>query len=149
VIVDEAHQAFLSYRPSSQVKVLELIREIYDRTSCGLVMCMTTWGREQFTRGSISILVEQLRRRGTIKINLPPRPSAADVARIARKFGLEAPTGAARETVNDMLHTSGLGMLIKFLQNGSALAANQKQRFTWEHFQAGYDIVRKLGGGEG
>jgi len=149
VIIDEAHQAFLSYKKSSQIKVLELIREIYDRTGCGMVLCMTSWGREQFTRGNLSLLVEQLRRRGTIKINLPARPSNADIAKIARKFGLDAPTGAARETVQEMLHTSGLGMLIKFLQNASVYAAKQRKPMTWDHFMVAYDIVRKLGGGEG
>jgi DNA transposition AAA+ family ATPase len=149
VIIDEAHQAFLSYQKRSQVKVLEVIREIYDRTGCGMVICMTTWGRDQFQRGSLSLLVEQLRRRGTIRLNLPSRPSAGDIAKIARKFGLDAPTGAAKDVVADMLHTSGLGMFIKFLQNGAVFAANQKQRLSWEHFLAAYDIIRKLGGGEG
>ena len=147
VLIDEAHQAFLSYRKDSQIKVLEVIREIYDRTGCGMVICMTTWGRDQFTRGNLSLLVEQLRRRGTIKINLPAKASDCDIARIARSFGLEPPTGSAKDIVQDMLHTSGLGMFVKFLQNAAAYAANKKQKLTWDHFVQAYAIVRKLGKG--
>ena len=38
IIIDELHQSFMSYQKQSQIKVLEFIREIYDRTQCGMVL---------------------------------------------------------------------------------------------------------------
>jgi hypothetical protein len=113
-----------------------------------MVLCMTTWGREQFTRGAMALLVEQLRRRGTIKLALPAHPPKSDLDKIAKRFGLASPDGMAAEIVKDMISTSGLGMYIKFLQNASMLAAKQKKALSWDHFVAAYEIIRKLGDGK-
>ena len=42
VIVDELHQAFNTYQRHARVAVLEVIREIHDRTGCGMVLCRAT-----------------------------------------------------------------------------------------------------------
>jgi len=147
VIIDEAHQAFTSYQKGSQIKVMELIREIYDRTHCGLVLVGTNVWRDELNQGKQCQLLEQLRRRGTIKIQLPSRPPKADLDRISKKFGLSPAEGDSAEVVKDMIHTSGLGMYVKFLQNASRIAARENKPLTWEHFVTGYDIIKKLSAG--
>ncbi len=144
VIIDEVHQVFLSYQKGSQMKVLEFIREIYDRSHCGLVLCGTNVFKSEVQTGKLSLMLEQLRRRGTIKLQLPKAPPKADLDRIAKRFGLEPAEGLAAEVIKDMIHSSGLGMYVKFLQNAAMMASKQKQKLSWEHFVQAHDIIQKL-----
>ncbi len=144
LIIDEVHQSFLSYQKGSQIKVLEVIREIYDRTQCGMVLCGTNVWRQEMQEGKLAQMLEQLRRRGTIKIQLPARPPKADLDRIAKKFGLAPAEDLALEVIKDMIHTSGLGMYVKYLQNASRMAAREGKKLTWDHFVATHDIIQRL-----
>ncbi len=144
IIIDEVHQAFLSYQKSSQVKVLEVIREIYDRTHCGMVLCGTNVFKREIQEGKIALILDQLRQRGTIKLQLPKHPPKSDVDKIAKHFGLPAPEGAAYDVIKDMLYTSGLGMFIQFLHAGATLASKQDKAMSWEHFIQAHDIINKL-----
>jgi DNA transposition AAA+ family ATPase len=144
IIIDEAHQCFLSYMKGSQIKVLELIREIYDRTQCGLVLCGTNVLRHEIQEGKLSQMLEQLRRRGTIKIQLPAKVPKVDLDRIAKKFALAPADGIALDTIKSMLHTSGLGMVVKYLQNSARMAGRANEQLTWEHFVQAHDIIAKL-----
>ncbi|MFA7256936.1 MAG: AAA family ATPase [Kiritimatiellales bacterium] len=144
IIIDEAHQCFLSYQKGSQIKVLELIREIYDRTHCGLVLCGTNVWRREIQEGKLASMLEQLRRRGTIKIQLPSKPPKADLDRIAKKFGLAPAEDLALEVIKEMLHTSGLGMVVKYLQNASRMASRENKKLSWDHFVQAHDIIQKL-----
>lgn len=144
VIVDELHQAFTSYQHGSAVKVFEVIREIYDRTHCGMVLVGTNVLRDEIHSGKLAAILEQLRRRGIIKVQLPAHPPRGDLDKIARKFGLPAAEGLAAEIVKDMIHTSGLGMYIKFLQSAAMMAGREKKKTTWDHFIQAHDIIAKL-----
>lgn len=144
VIVDELHQAFTSYQHGSAIKVMEVIREIYDRTRCGMVLVGTNVLRDELHQGKLAAILEQLRRRGTIKIQLPAHPPKADLDKIARKFNLLPAEGEAAEVVKDMIHTSGLGMYIKFLQSACMMAAREKKKVSWDHFIQANDIIAKL-----
>lgn len=144
IILDEVHQTFLSYQQSSQIKVLEVIREIYDRTHCGMVLCGTNVLKKELLEGKLAKMLEQLRRRGTIKVQLNPHPPRVDLDRIAKRFGLPPAEGGAAEVVKDMIHTSGLGMYIQFLQSASTLAGRQGKKLNWDHFVQAHDIIAKL-----
>jgi DNA transposition AAA+ family ATPase len=144
VVIDELHQAFTSYQHGSAIKVAEVIREIYDRTHCGMVLCGTNVLRDELHSGKLSIILEQLRRRGTIKAQLPSHPPRADLDKIARRFGLPPADGIAAEVVKDMIHSSGLGMYIKFLQSAAHMASRENKRVTWDHFVAAHDIIARL-----
>ncbi len=144
VIIDEAHQAFLSYQKSSQIKVMEFIREIYDRRKCGMVLCGTQVLQEEVQSGKQARMLRQIDRRGIIRVQLPLIPPSADIEKIAAAFGLPPPTGAHAELVKDMIHSSGLGKFIKFLQAGASRAAKEKQKTTWDHVQISHDIIVRL-----
>jgi DNA transposition AAA+ family ATPase len=148
VIVDELHQAFTSYQHGSAIKVIEVIREIYDRTHCGMVLVGTNVLRDELTRGKLSLILEQFRRRGTIKVQLPANPTRSDLDKIARKFGLQPAEGMALEVVKDMIHTSGLGMYIKFLQSAAMMASREKKPVSWDHFVQAHDIIARLSQGK-
>jgi DNA transposition AAA+ family ATPase len=146
VIIDELHQVFMSYHKHSQIKVLEFIREIYDRTNCGMVLCGTHVLRTEIETGKLALMLEQLRRRCTHTIQLPSKTSRADLVKIADRFGLPEPGGDEQEIIKDMIHKSGLGMYIKFLQASSRLASRRGEDLEWSHFGHAYNIIRKLGG---
>jgi DNA transposition AAA+ family ATPase len=145
IIVDEVHQCFSSYTTTSTVKVLEFIREIHDRTKCGMVLCGTHVLRDQIERGKLSLMLEQLRRRGIIKVNLPKTPPKSDIDEIARSFGLEAPSAQSPEynIIREMLAQSGLGMYVKFLQSAGTKAKKADVPIDWQHFIQAYDILAK------
>jgi DNA transposition AAA+ family ATPase len=144
VIIDEVHQIFTSYQHSSTIKVAEVIREIYDRTHCGMVLVGTNVLKDELTHGKLAAILEQLRRRGTIPLQLPSYPPKADLDKIARKFGLAPADGIAAEVVKDMILTSGLGMYIKFLQSASMMAGREGRKPSWDHFVQAHDIIAKL-----
>lgn len=142
VIVDELHQAFNTYQRHARVSVLEVIREIHDRTGCGMVLCGTNVAREEIERGQHKLLLEQLRRRGIFRLQLPQVAPWADRVQIAEAYGLDSPEGAARETVDEIVHGSGLRAYVSYLQAATKLAAKRKQPLAWKHFQDAYDAVK-------
>lgn len=143
IIVDELHQVFTSYHAASQIKVLEFLREIHDRTRCGMVLCGTHVLRREIEDGKLALILEQLRRRATLRLELPPRPSKTDVAKFAHGFGLPDPGAAETAVIRDMVYSSGLGMYVKFLQAGHRLAAKAQQTMTWEHFLNAHALISR------
>lgn len=144
LIVDEVHQAFLSYQTTSQVKVLEFLREIYDRTQCGMVLCGTNVLRTEIQEGKHARLLEQLRRRCTHPIQLPSKPPRPDLDRFAAAFGLSKPDGEVYEIIKDMIHRSGVGMYVKYLQSASRIAKKEGKKIHWKHFVTAHDLFAKL-----
>jgi len=146
LIIDELHQCFTSYNKASTIKVLEFIREIHDRTQCGMVLCGTHVLKDEIEHGKIAKLAEQLRRRGIIKMELPKRPPKTDIDKIAASFGLSAPSNDSTEydIIKGMLQHSGLGMYVKFLQAASSMANKQKTKLEWKHFIKTHDILARL-----
>jgi DNA transposition AAA+ family ATPase len=144
VIIDELHQVFTSYQASSQIKVLEFLREIHDRTQCGMVLCGTHVLKREIETGKLAMLLEQFRRRGTLRLELPAKPSKTDISRLAAGFDLDAPGERELAIIRDMVATSGLGMYVKFLQAGHRMAHKAEQAMTWDHFASAYSIISKF-----
>ena len=142
VIVDELHLAFETYQEKVCVKVLAMIREIYDRTHCGMILCGTNVAREEIEKGNLKLTLEQLRRRGIFRLQLPRVAPWSDRVAIAASFGLEPPEGHARAVVDEIVQSSGLRAFTSFLQAGGKMAANRKEAFTWAHVVRAYDTVK-------
>ena len=144
VIVDEAHQLFVTAIERQAQKVLEFLREIHDRTGCGLVLCMTNMGRDFIESSRLAPVFKQLSRRGVVKLQLPDAPPLSDLLQIAASFGLQAPTGAPLETVKHIRATGGIGVFCRYLQMARRLAENQDAPLAWSHFQSAYDALAAL-----
>ena len=43
-----------------------------------------------------------------------------------------------------MIHKSGLGMYVKYLQAANRMAGKEQKKLTWEHFIQAHDIIQKL-----
>jgi DNA transposition AAA+ family ATPase len=142
VIVDELHQAFNTYQKHARVGVLEVIREIHDRTGCGMVLCGTNVARDEISSGQHKLLLEQLRRRGIFKLQLPQVAPWADRVAIAAAYGLPAPEDAEREVIDEIVHSSGLRAYTSFLRAGNKIAAKRKQPVAWKHVLDAYDTLK-------
>ena len=144
LIVDEFHQAMVTASDKVAEKIMEFIREIYDRTGCGIVLCATDVGRREVEEGRNAGTYGQLRKRGMIKLVLPDMPPASDIRKIAAAFGLPAPEGRVAESIRQMLKASGLGMYVKYLQAAHVLARNRKETLCWDTFAAVCDGMADL-----
>lgn len=145
VIIDELHEAFISYQKTSAVAILEFLREIHDRTRCGMVLCMTNIGRDEIERGKLAHVLKQLSRRGVIKLQLPDLAPEDDFLEIAAKaFGLPKPDHDAMEIIRTIRDRSGIGVYCHYLKIGARLAANLRRDFTWDHFSQAYNTLLKL-----
>ena len=135
LIVDEFHLALETTGDLSAKEIMEFIREIYDRTGCGLVMSSTKVGLEGLEGGKNRLLFDQLRRRGVVKVVLPDAPPLRDVNTIARSFDLPLPTGDDLRTIKHIIQTRGLGVFLKYLQKAYAVTKKRKVELTWEAFR--------------
>lgn len=145
VIVDETHEAFISYLKTSAIAIMEFLREIHDRTRCGMVLCMTNIGRDEIEHGKLSPVLKQLSRRGVIKLQLPDQAPESDFHLIARRaFKLEKPEGDVLEIVRTIRHLNGIGVFCHYLKIGARIAKNAGEDFSWDHFRLGYNTLASL-----
>ncbi len=144
LIIDEIHQPLISGRGQTAVQIIEWLRELYDRTKCGIVFCGTRVFNDELEHGKFSLILEQFRRRSIIQLMLPDVAPAGDLDKIAKAFGLPPADGLAGEIVSKMVRSSGLGQYVKFLQLASNLASNQKKPLAWDHFTTAHDVVANL-----
>jgi len=134
VILDEVHEAFVSYQKQATVKCMSVLRQIQEQTQCGLVLCGTNVFRNQIERGEFAQSLKQLRKRGIWELQLEDSPSKADIALIYRHYKLGKPTGEAVDLVKYINVDHGLGKFTKFMARASQVAADRREKFRWEHF---------------
>lgn len=134
LIIDEFHLAIETTTDLAAKEVVEYVREIYDLTRCGLVICGTKVAETGLESGKNALLFDQMRRRGLVKLVLPDVPKIADVNLIAHEFGLPRPEGKMLEDVKAILRRFGLGEYVKFLQKAYATANASKLDLTWDLF---------------
>lgn len=147
LILDEFHQILIGAGDLLARKIVETVRELYDRSGCGIVMAGTRVLRDELEKGRQALVYEQFRRRGMIELVLPSTPPRSDIVKIAASFGLPEPGDAEMETIHDMLKSSGLGKYIKFLQLAHGLAVGRKQQLTWSHFTQAHRSIAALSRG--
>ncbi len=144
LIVDEIHEAMQAHQKRTAIAVFEMLREIHDRTKCGLVLCGTNVARDHFHEGEHKKILEQLLRRGVGKLQLPQVAPRDDLDAIAKAYGLPPATDDAEQLMNVIMRESGLGTFTKFLSAASNYAANRKEKPTWAHFVRAHDMLAKL-----
>ena len=146
LIIDEFHQALCTVSDSLAAKIVEYIREIYDRAGCGIVLAATRIGEEELERGRQHMIYDQLRRRGMTKLVLPDMPPLDDIYLIAEAHGLPRPPADTLKVIKEMLATSGLGMYCKYLAAAEAMCNKRQTALTWDAFGAVWDGMRALSG---
>ena len=132
LIIDEFHLAMETVNEATSREIVEFIREVYDRTRCGLVLSATKVGIQDLEEGRNAMLFDQLRRRGVVKVVLPDVPPLKDINAIAKSFALELQKGDILTKVKQLLKTRGLGVFVKYLQKAHSLAGSEP--LTWDRF---------------
>lgn len=98
LILDEVHQLLYTIRKQSYFSCLEVLREIYDRSKCGMVLCGTRLLEKSLSDERHGYL-EQLFKRGVHKVILPPCPTTKDVSAILEVHGLSFPNPKTSITI--------------------------------------------------
>ena len=134
LIIDEFHLALETCTEASSKAIMEFIREVYDRTGCGLVMSATKVGLAGLEGGRNQMLFDQLRRRGVVRVVLPDAPPTRDINTIARSFEMALPTGDVLAGIKRLIKERGLGVFIKYLQKAYALSKAKKEPLSWDGY---------------
>lgn len=173
LIVDEAHEAFGAEAASNRgLAVLNFIRELHDRTRCGVVISATNVFREKLLHGRHARNLRQLWLRGMAPVQLPARPGKRDLERFGAAYGLDpAPDEEVGirisyldEEGNDRMRTLahnparlqaevigqfGLGRWVTILQSASDTAREKRRGISWGLVIHAWHEWEELSGEEG
>lgn len=156
LILDEVHELIYTYRKGSFFACLEVIREIYDETGCGMVLCGTSllFKRIQENRGEL----EQLLRRGVHKVVLADQPTKGDLSAILETLGLELPPKGLKVTVTvggeaqtdepyamlkQIGREEGLKSICERLRYGQRFATKAGEKLAWKHVVRAHLTIKK------
>lgn len=136
LIFDEVHEFNATYQQTATLRCLGMIRQWYEKSQCGIVLCATNDFRDTMEKGEFAQTLKQLRRRGIWELQLEDVPSKEDLSLIAASYKLEPPTGDVAKQVNAIARESGFGKYCRFLKRAEQKAAKDKQPMQWKHFMA-------------
>jgi DNA transposition AAA+ family ATPase len=147
LIVDEAHRCISqTFRVESKIQTIDFIREIFDERKCGVVICATKAFQEAMERGALEKILKQTKRRRLCALNLPDVPTREDLNSFAAAYGLQESKGPARDLENKIVADEALGMWLTILRMASKLAAQRKQKMSWDHVIAAHAGLQDLEG---
>jgi len=132
-IIDEGHQAIPQKGVNSPmcIQSIEFIREIFNESKCGVVICATNVFEKAMEDGPLSKILAQTRRRRLCVKHLPNKPSQKDLNTFAAAYGLPPSSGAARDLESEMIDNEALGMWLLLLRMARKLAGNKTMQ--WAH----------------
>lgn len=154
LIVDEAHRALIARKNTGGSAIMNFLRELYNKSACGIVISMTNEGRDELLNGNHKKSYEQIWRRRIAPLQLPNITPADDLALFARAYGLAPATEAKIKVtisytdgdgkIQNRQHSEsplelqtgvnqieGLGVWISILQDASDIAREQGRAITW------------------
>jgi DNA transposition AAA+ family ATPase len=144
LIVDEIHQTVLKKgRMNIRIDTLEYIREVYDMTGCGIILCGTDVFRNEVERSQYKEVLEQLFKRTMTELVLPNILPRKDLDAIAAPFGLDPAPDAIQSMRVEIVQNHGLRTYTNYLKAGARLAQNSAQKFDWPHFVSAHDALAK------
>ncbi len=140
IIADEAHLCLDTLRG---VMALDMLRELYDRCGCGLVLIVTDIGAQTFVKSIFNGRLAQLERRGEWEL-LPPEPCPGDVKAIWQAYGLPEPDKTTEAAIIAMARSSCFGQFIHRLKWAAMQARRAGQPLSWQFFlQATHAMNRR------
>ncbi|MBN2069128.1 MAG: ATP-binding protein [Opitutales bacterium] len=152
LIIDEAHQLIFTYRKESFFACVEVLREIYDETQCGLALIMTNLGRDKWTRDR-RMELEQMFRRGVHILELGEMPSMSDLKVILKAQNLEWPNvkmkvdveGETEEPfamLRQLARNEGLKAIVERVRYGRKIASMREEELDWRHVCEAHLILK-------
>jgi len=151
-ILDEVHLLANTYRKGSFFGCMEVMREIYDETECGMVLIFTILDD---VKAASQQELQQLWRRGVHKVPLPDMPTRGDVAAILKHHGLDFPdkgfkvtvkgvTDEPRECIRQQARFNGLKAITERIRYAYKMASKTgSEKITWENFMEAHFTMEK------
>lgn len=147
LIVDEVHGCIKEQgRSQTSVESIEFIRELFDETQCGVVLCATNIFRDAMDNGPVQKILRQTKRRRLCALQLPNVPTQADLNTFAAAYKLPPSEGEARVLEKRMVEEEALGMWLTLLRMGAKVAAGRHQEMKWAHVLSAYAGLKSLEG---
>lgn len=145
VIVDEVHQTSATYQRRSKVTCIEILRWIHDQSGCGMMLVGTNIWKDMLERDRDSKALEQIARRGAVKLQLPDKIPSEDLQAFYTAFELEPPQGEIAKIMRQLADTQGLTVVIEVLAFGQRQAKKRGNEFpNWDEVQDAYEILYAL-----
>lgn len=130
IVADEVHLA-LTRRQG--VDALDVLRELFDRCKCGLLLIVTDIGAREMTKGPFAERLAQLERRGEWEI-LPETPTNKDVRAVWEAYGLPEPDAETQQQIGAMARSSCFGQYVHRLKLAASFAQQEGRTLTWPDF---------------
>ncbi len=160
LILDEVHLLAHTYRRGSFHNCMEVLRELYDETRCGMVLCFTILDD---VKAASQKELQQLWRRGTHKVFLPAMPTKADLALILEHNGMQFPekkmtvtvelkdehnkpvsfTEQPYELVRQLAKEEALKAVTERIRYARKLAGRDGGRIGWNFFVKAHLLIKK------
>jgi len=150
-ILDEVHLLANTYRKGSFFACMEVIREIYDETECGIALLFTLLDE---VKAASQKELQQLWRRGVHKVPLPAMPTKGDLAAILEHNGLQFPEKDLKITVGGIVDQpyeilrqqaklNGLKAITERIRYARKLANKKAGPVSWTHFVDAHLRIQK------
>ena len=135
LIVDELQQITLARTHRDRLATVEFLREIFDRSGCGMVLCGTNDALRELTSGPNALWLRQLRRRALPRVVLPSVTADEDIQAFAGHFGFndDLPPEAI-EATRRIATDDGVSLLITYMQGAARMAKAEGATLAWDHF---------------
>ncbi|MBI4024819.1 MAG: AAA family ATPase [Verrucomicrobia bacterium] len=144
LIIDQAHECFRSQYSHRATMSLLFAMEIHDRSGCGLVIMGTNTLREEIEQGRMKGVLRQLGLRSLLSLQLPNRPSTADLNKFSDAYGLESPEKEALQLQTEIIRDYGLGQWCCHLQAASRIASKHGKKLAWSHVLDAHAGIKAL-----
>lgn len=147
LIVDEAHQCVNENASRACSRTIEFVRELFDATQCGVVICATNVFRDELSQGRFAGILKQTRRRRLVALQCPDRPTAKDLNIFAEAYKLPPAERDALTLQTNLIRDEGLGYWLTLLRMASRSATRNKTRMSWTAVLKANAGLRELEGG--
>ena len=133
LIVDELHEAFTTHGFEAAVAYVEFIREVHDRTGCGVVLCGTDALPRGFQKAKFAPVLRQTWERGIVRKAFGPVPPWRDVVAAAAHHGIGETLGEA-EALQWRAKLKGMsfGAVCRLLRSAAHMAGKRGRPMAWE-----------------
>ncbi|GAA5482090.1 AAA family ATPase [Haloferula sargassicola] len=153
LILDEVHELIYTYRRESFFACLEVVRDIYDHSGCGLVLVVTNVFRREM-EGAKKAHLEQIFKRGVHRVQLGNIVRVADLRAIFDHHALKWPArkqsidiGGVKDQPYEILRAlakdEGLKSITERIRYAKRLAVNAKERLSLKHFVHAHLIIER------
>ena len=140
LIIDELHELVMSGGKGTAMKVVEWIREIWDNSGCGMVLCGTRSLEDDLINDArMKGWLVQIDQRCQRVMNLPTRIPREDIELAARAYGIGGSTACVEGILSNIRMnrlTSCLALTASWCAGNNT--SKQKHPLNWESFRAVY-----------